>query len=348
MDSRKQIEDIAAGWLARRDGESWSDADAAALEHWLSTSTAHEVAFLRLECAWEEAQRLQALGAGTPAGIVPPPGQWRVSPFFESRPLAGATQAAAVASALRRAWRRKAIAAAAVILLGAGIGTCLQLFWSGDRYSTPVGGVASIPLTDGSNITLNTASSVRVELTKEERHIELEAGEAFFEVAHDPARPFTVVVGEQRVVAVGTKFSIQRNHDDVRITVTEGAVRLQDADAPLRVDGTTLVSAVLPAGTVAQAAHAQVLTRSKSARELDEALSWRTGYLIFDAEPLAGAVAEFNRYTTRKVVIGDPEVGALLISGKVRTSNAQALTRMLHEGFGIRAEERDGSIVLVR
>jgi len=362
MDSRKQIEDTAAGWLVRRESESWSDADAAALQEWLSASTAHEVAFLRLECAWEEAQRLQALGAGTPSGIVPPPGQWRVSPFFEPRRhvidpeeagVSGsgsdANEAPSAAMIVpRRVWHRKALAAAAAVLFAVCVGTCLQVFWSGDRYSTPVGGVASIPLTDGSNITLNTASKVRVDLTTDERRIELEAGEAFFEVAHDPARPFTVVVGEQRVVAVGTKFSIRRNHDDVRITVTEGAVRLQDSDAPLRVNDTTLASALLPAGTVAQAAHTQVLTQSRTSRELDDALSWRTGYLIFDAQPLASAVAEFNRYTTRKVVIGDPEVGALLISGKVRTSNAQALTRMLHDGFGIRAEERDGSIVLMR
>ena len=363
MDSRKQIEDIAAGWLVRRDSETWVAADAAALENWLSASAAHEVAFLRLECAWEEAQRLQALGAGTRSGIVPPPGQWRVSPFFESRPLVieseepgvcgsggDASEAQTPSAALipRRAWHRKALAAAAAVLFALGVGTCVQVFWSGDRYSTPVGGVASIPLADGSNITLNTASEVRVDLTKEERRIELEAGEAFFEVAHDPARPFTVVVGEQRVVAVGTKFSIRRNHDNVRITVTEGAVRLQDSDAVLRVDGTTLASALLPAGTFAQAAHARVLTQSRTSREMDDSLSWRTGYLIFDDEPLASAIAEFNRYTTRKVVIADPDVGALPISGKVRTSNAQALTRMLHDGFGIRAEERDGSIVLMR
>jgi transmembrane sensor len=298
-----------------------------------------------------------------PFGIVPPPGQWRVSPFFESRPpviepedlevpglAANVEEAQTLPAAIapRRMWRRKMLAAAAAVLFAVAAGACLQMLRSGDRYSTPVGGVASIPLTDGSNITLNTSSEVRVDLTKEERHIELEAGEAFFEVAHDPTRPFTVVVGKQRVVAVGTKFSIRRNHDDAQITVTEGAVRLQDADAPLRVDGTILTSAILPAGTVAQTAQTRVLTRKRTTRELDESLSWRTGYLMFDAEPLASAIAEFNRYTTRKVVIGDPDVGALLISGKVRTSNAQALTRMLHDGFGIRAEERDGSIVLLR
>jgi transmembrane sensor len=316
-----------------------------------------------LECAWEEAQRLRALGAGTSPGVVPPPGQWRVSPLFESRqPLiepdgvgacgsgdgADEAQPSSNTSIRWRARRRTALAMAAVLLMAVGAGAYLSIFWSADRYSTPVGGISSISLQDGSNITLDTASKVRVTLTKEARRIELESGEAFFEVAPDPTRPFTVTAGDKRVIAVGTKFSVRRDRDDLAVAVTEGTVRLEDSSAPLRVNGTAEASALLPAGTVAQAANTEVRTEKRTPHELDETLSWRAGYLIFDAEPLSRAIAEFNRYTTRKIVIADPDVGTLPISGKFRATNAQAFTRMLHEGFAISVEERDESIVLGR
>jgi len=75
MDSRT-IERVAAAWLARRERDDWGDADRRALEAWLAGSTAHRVALLRLEAAWAQAGRLQALAAGLPGGEVPVRGQW--------------------------------------------------------------------------------------------------------------------------------------------------------------------------------------------------------------------------------------------------------------------------------
>jgi hypothetical protein len=105
----------------------------------------------------------------------------------------------------------------------------------GERYSTPVGGMASLPLQDGSHVTLNTASRVRVELTAGERRIDLDQGEAFFEVAKDKNRPFVVRAGDKRVIAVGTKFSVLREDSDVRVVVTEGTVRVETIGAPLHL-----------------------------------------------------------------------------------------------------------------
>jgi transmembrane sensor len=68
-----QIEEIAAGWLARRDGDGWSAADQAAMTEWLDASMAHRVAYIRLEAAWQRARRLKAIDAGIRSGEVPPP-----------------------------------------------------------------------------------------------------------------------------------------------------------------------------------------------------------------------------------------------------------------------------------
>src|SRR5262245_6582884 len=71
------IEASAAEWVIRRSGETWSETDEERLASWLSESTLHRVAYLRLEAVWQEMARLKALGAGRPAGVVPPPGTWR-------------------------------------------------------------------------------------------------------------------------------------------------------------------------------------------------------------------------------------------------------------------------------
>src|SRR5688572_33369562 len=87
MASSIEIEEEAAIWLARRDAPGWSRADDAALAEWLDASTAHRVAFVRLEAAWQRANRLQALSAGIATGTVPGRGAWHLSMYF-----AGETQ----------------------------------------------------------------------------------------------------------------------------------------------------------------------------------------------------------------------------------------------------------------
>ena len=367
MESSRQIEDIAAEWLARRDGEDWTQGDEAALEEWLRTSTANEVAFLRLEAAWEQAHRLQALGAGTPVGVVPSPGQWNVSPLFEQRQMtASAGDAEAAGGGMGaypddntaqprtgrggrpRATARKRLTLAVSVLLALGVGMYLALFMHGDGYATAVGGMASIPLRDGSSITLNTQSKIRVALTQQARRIELEEGEAFFDVSRDPGRPFIVDAGDKRIVAVGTKFSVRRDEGDVEVIVTEGKVRLERPAGQLATaaDANTVQETLLAAGAIARISKAAVLVENKTPHDAEEALSWRTGFLTFDTTRLEDAVTEFNRYTPHKIRIESPEVAELHISGKFRSNNAAAFIRMLHEGFGIQARESADTVLL--
>src|SRR5882757_6784525 len=198
----KQIEEYAAEWLARRDSGHWSDADQAELNDWLRASTAHRVAYLRLEAAWGQAGRLKALGAGFPADHIPAPGAWSNHPFFKSD-----TGAAPTLSVPQKTKRRWAYSIAASVLLCA-IGATAWHFYSPPRasYETIVGGLEAIPLSDGSHMTLNSDSEVKVAVTDQERGVELNHGEVFFEVAKDPTRPFIVKAGHARVIAVGTQF----------------------------------------------------------------------------------------------------------------------------------------------
>jgi len=334
MDSHRQIEDVAASLLAKRDSGDWTGEDQSRLNDWMSAATAHRVAVLRLEAVWDEARRLRALGASLQPGSVPPPGEWKHSPFFDREEPPKPSQ---IREAARDSqWRFFAASLAAGILLALVSATAWH-FWphDGDRYSTPVGGVASVPLQDGSNVTLNTASLVRIELSTKERHINLDRGEAFFDVAHDPNRPFIVQVGNTRVIAVGTQFSVRRDADHIRVAVTEGKVRIQNGDGVF----------VTPGG-VASLDGSRVVVQEKSVAEVEDELSWRQGYLTFHYRSLAEVVSEFNRYNTHKVMIEDPKIAAIRISGMFRATNYKAFVRVL-DAFSIHARDTEETTVLI-
>jgi transmembrane sensor len=355
-----QIERAAAAWLARRDRESWSSADEARLEAWLSVSTAHRIAFIRLEEIWRQTGRLKALAAGLTDSAPPASGQWSRSPFFRhtmriAEPAGAAPRRAAegatpgsrsdlvadippgiIRRAMAPAHRMVLRVVVTGVFLAAAVGIGLMQLRHGSSYQTAIGGIEAVPMHDGSRVTLNTDSGIRVEVNKTERRIELEKGEAFFEVAKDPSRPFVVHAGRERIVAVGTKFSVRRDGDNarVRVIVTEGRVRVEHADSHQRYP-TALVSA----GEVALVGEAGVLIEDRSLRNAEDHLSWRWGFLTFHERPLADAVAEFNRYNTRKIVIADPTLAAIRIGGSFRSTNAEAFVRLLADAFPIRVDE---------
>lgn len=369
MASSTQIEQTAATWLARRDGGDWRERDRDRLDAWLAESVAHRVAFLRLEAAWAHSGRLKALGAGVQAGTIPARGQWSRAPFdrqVESRGPAAATAghnnsdppASANADPLglrhlvfapratprvSRLPRRVGVMASLILAAALGWGWGQYTKVEQTAYSTAMGSVRTVLLADGSRATLSSDSRIRVALSHGERHIDLEQGEAYFEVSKDPRRPFVVIAGERQVVAVGTRFAVRRDRADLRVVVTEGVVRLQPGStgnaAPPR-------PTLLPAGSRALASASGVLVRSGSIEDAEREVDWRGGYLTFRDSTLADAAIEFNRYNGRKLVMGDPEVAALRVGGNFRWSNTETFVRLLEQGFPVRAEQQPDRIVL--
>lgn len=332
MANSRQIEDMAAAWLARRDGGRWTAQDESELAAWLAESALNRVAFLRLEAGWERSVRLKALAAGAGNAKVAGVDEWRSSPFFDRPP---------VPKARRHVWRRLPvrIAMAATLLLALTTAIYLALPLARDDYSTPIGGLALVPLQDGSKLTLSTASRVHVTLSDSERRVDLKAGEAFFEVAHDALRPFVVRAGDQRITAVGTQFSVRREGLDVRVVVTEGKVRIER-------EAVENSASLLAAGAIARTEGGVVRVQKGTAAEAQELLSWRGGYLSFDETTLADAVAEFNRFSNRKIVIDDESIAAVRISGKFRSTNAGEFALLLNSGFGIQVRESGDTLRL--
>src|SRR5882762_3576489 len=363
----ERVEELASRWFARRQSAAWTDADQATFAAWLEEHPAHRIAYIRLDAAWSHAARLKALGASVPPGVIPPRGSWGDTRFSsgasaetsETHPAPAITDGDLSPSPRerRRRVRFLAMAASAALALFGGLYVYSTGLFSGTRYSTRIGAMDTVPLADGSHVTLNTDSRIRVALEAKERRVDLDRGEAFFDVAKDPARPFVVQVGDKRVVAVGTKFSVRRDHDDIRVAVTEGKVRVETASSRLRVkkgegseapQGAGTAEVVLTAGSVAQTAKTDVLVRDAVGTEVEELLSWRTGYVVFRETALADAVAEFNRYNTRKIIIEDPSIAAIRIGGNFRSNNTDAFLWLLQSGFPITVEQSDDRVILKR
>lgn len=361
-----QIEQEAADWLARRDSDSWSEADAVAFEEWQTRSTAHRVAVIRLQAVWQRADRLQALGAGVPSGQIPAPGSWVLSPE-SCRSLPGATQAhrlfkrkrdrrlgsssLAGRSISRRpsrsagtASRTRRLRTWAAVMVLAMSGAIAGYFFVHGRstFHSAIGEIRVVSLSDGSTVTLNTNSVIRVRYSSKERLVDLEQGEAYFEDVDEPGRPFVVSASGQRIVAVGTKFDVLRRPVDTRVVVTNGLVDVEDFKYGAPAGPATELSA----GSVAQVSVGTVLVRHLSLGQAQDYIAWRSGYLRFRDTELATAVTEVNRYNTTQLVIADPAIATLKIGGNVRATNVEAFVRALEEGFPIQASSDGNQIVL--
>ena len=364
------IERKAADWLARREGGgAWAEADAQALEAWLAEDVVHRVAFLRLDAAWRESGRLQALGASW-RRPGPPPRGYASSPAPHAAPVDIPPPRARNASP-RRPRLRRWLAAAAL----AGAAVAGWSWWNlhvidAATYDSAPGLVRRLPLSDGSRATLASDSRIEVRLSRRERRIALQAGEAIFDVAKDAARPFVVDAGAGRVVAVGTRFSVRRDPDGLQVVVTEGRVRLEPArgrggvrrrapragrappppgrGGPPPAPGPAGARPVtlLPAGSIALVGEDGVLVRTVPIAEAEEMLGWHSGQLVFRDATLDEAAARFADCSARRLVIGDDTVAALRIGGSFRCDNVEGFARLLEQAFAVRAEHRADGIVL--
>lgn len=334
------IEQAAAEWLARRNSGHWQDADEAALQLWLRAATQHRIAFLRLQAAWQESGRLQALAAGQ-RGSGPPPRK-QAAPSLRRDQMLHATFRPRARTPVKRTHHYAIAAALACCAFGA------TAMWERHppatvyAFNTALGEIQTQPLADGSHITLASNSRVDVQLSHQARSISLHQGEAIFDVAKDPQRPFSVEAEGYHAIAVGTRFSVRRAPDELRVVVTEGTVRLE---SPASTASST-PSALLPAGSVALIHGRDVLVRSLPLAEAQHLLDWKNGLLVFRDATLTEVVAEFNRFNARKLVVADAEAANLQIGGSFRWDNEEGFARLLEVGFPIRADYSSAQIVL--
>jgi transmembrane sensor len=329
----------AGVWIARLHGDDRNSAVEAGFRQWLEAHPLNARAFELSTEVWEDSQNLR-----------------RVVPFAHDVPKARPRRfrfpfpvVAAIAT----------LAVVAMVVLIAEV-----LHFRHEGVATGVGEQRLLTLEDGSRVFLNTATRIVVHFDKAARRVELEAGEALFDVAKHPGRPFIVEAGDRQVTALGTSFAIRRDRDRTAVTLVEGRI----AVTPVRQDLSAGSSEMSEPARTAARQESQV--RASGARDaftltpgqrltiagnqpaevdtpsLDKTLAWRRGQVVLDDTPLTAAVSEMNRYNAVKLTIEGPEAAALVVSGLFQAGDSMSFANVIARAYGLRVLERGDEIVL--
>jgi transmembrane sensor len=224
-------------------------------------------------------------------------------------------------------------------------------------------------LSDGSIVELKPGARISVAFTEARRRVVLEEGEAHFQVAKNPQRPFVVVAGAVQFRAVGTAFSVQRGQREVELFVTEGRVAVdQPAASPGAAtpsihdpaSALATVSATEATVSVVEAGHRVVVTADPDgnstralhvvpvpAAQASQRLAWRVPTLEFSGTPLSEALPLFERHGKIRLVLADPELAQVRLSGLIRADNIETLLAVLADTHGIQAEKRGDSEIIL-
>lgn len=225
--------------------------------------------------------------------------------------------------------------------------------------------VVSLPekrtLSDGSIVELKPGAELRVSFDEQYRRVVLIGGEAHFQVAKDPAKPFVVQVSGVDVRAVGTAFAVQFGHEQVEVVVTEGTVAVhRAADQSSSSAGDRAVTnesrvALVDAGnrvTVGVGTSAPPSNSTNvvalSATEIDQRLAWRAPRIELTRTPLMDVLPVVNLHSRVQLRLGDASLGQVRLSGILRADNTETLLRLLEEEHGLKAVRSGEEIVLVR
>jgi transmembrane sensor len=315
LDARRRE---AASWFARLNQKRVAAADITAFSQW-RRAPENAAAYARIETMWDAAETL----AGDPD-------------------IAALTLGARDrADASRRAQMRLskvlipigAIAGVAVTAVGVAL-------WSGQSqsYQTGFGERRIVLLADGSKITLDADSRVRVRLSSHKRAVELTSGQAFFEVHGDKTRPFVVAAGNTAVTAVGTRFDVRRSGDGAQVTLVEGKVQVgQQAGSAPRWS-------LVPGQQVLTTVERPVVRRVNAEAET----SWTSGRLIFEGDTVESAAAEVSRYSHEKIVIAAPAIGRTPVSGAFNTGDVESFLSALTDLYPVIVDRGQAGKIVIR
>ncbi len=296
MDQTDNVIDRAAADWAAAAARGLSPEEESTLSAWLASDIRCQGAYVRSQALWS-AMGQNDLDAHT-QDVDRVRVLRRVPDHSRRRWLAGGAALAAAA-------------AGAAMLQGGGR----------QRFDTARGEVRQSPLADGSSIALNTETRLVTRFSDARRYVRLEAGEAWFDVAADRTRPFTVEAGDALVTAVGTAFTLRRHPDHLELVVTEGVVEARNRDDRQRVGQG--YSAIIPrAGAI--------LLKALDAGAVQRKLAWRAGQVILDGERMQDAVATFNRYSERPIRLADTLADRRIV-GVFRTQDADGFARAAGE-----------------
>ncbi|MGH7958992.1 MAG: FecR family protein [Opitutaceae bacterium] len=341
------IEKSAADWIARLD-RGLSPEEAAQFAQWEAVDPRHATEVGRLTATWRSLDTADEV-----------PEIMHLARELEDKQ-----------TRLRGGRSRRSVA---IALLGAAAAVAIAwtAFWwprmsdpeaertaAGRSYQVLASAAQRLTLADGTMVELNGDSAVEPAFTPSERRVRLVRGEVHFTVATNLARPFLVQAGDVSVRAVGTAFNVRFAATAIEVLVTEGKVRVDDstkgetllASADRAADTAGAEAPVLVAGqriVISVTAPEPQAPLTAAPAEVERALAWRGTQLAFDRTTLENAVAAFNSFNRRQLVLADPALRTRRIGGTFRADNLDAFVRLLETGFDLSAERRgENEIVL--
>jgi transmembrane sensor len=325
------LEAQAADWVARLDRDDATDLDRAAFDAWKARSPLHQRAAERLQTLWSGLDDLAALADPVAS--------------LEARPP--------VPIRRRRVWP---IAAGIAVTIGAGLILLSTTSPQVQTYETAVGAQRTVNLPDGSSVQLNTGTRVEVRYSSQARDLRLLQGEAFFEVAPNKARPFSVYARDGVVRAIGTAFAVRLEGRKLDVTVTKGVVEVSSVsgragasrlEAVATLPRRPLATLYANSGTAeAIVVDAQLVRRADVApQEATRRLAWRQGMLVFTGDDLSEVIADVSRYTDVEIEIADPRLNDLKVGGYFKVGEVEPMLEALETGFGVRVERLDAKHV---
>jgi transmembrane sensor len=345
---RAAIAEQAGEWFAVNDEGPLDARDSAALAAWLKTSPLHIEEFLGVsaiardlrEARTDPQYSLEAILARARAEEEP------------TVQALGSRDSFAVRARPSRPWFAGAVAMAASVVLSLGLFSWWNSRDAGRppatesitelRFETGHGEQLSRRLADNSVLHLNTDSAVTIRYGKTVRLVTLTSGQAGFEVAHEPNRPFRVLAGSAEVVDIGTKFDVRLAQNSTVVTVVEG--RVEVGPSPTRETLGTDAGQPETARFVELAAGQQVRVVEGEwpavpiTVDVQSTTAWLRQEIVFDHEPLERVAAEYNRYTTKPIEIATPALRSLPISGEFATNDPDTFIAFLRSLKGVRVE----------
>jgi len=323
-DALVDLHALAADWFTRRQEPDWTPADEQALQHWLMADPFHREVFDGM------GQTRQLLGQLRTAHPPVPP------------QAAASRERAPSPTARPGRWLSlmglPAFAPALVLLCALLLAPGWYLWDHTPRHTLDVATARHetrrVDLPDGTHIDVNIASRLQVRYYPRRREVVLEDGEAFFQVAPDTARPFTVDSGRSRITVVGTAFNVHAGPPRLRVQVQEGRVSvLPDRDDP------AAVALVLGADT--GVAIDPLTARHQALRvEADGVGDWRRGQVRFRRAPLGEVVQELSRYLGRPVTLASPALAHLPVSAFFATATPEAFVELLPDLVPVRVKRQ--------
>lgn len=349
--ARQDIIATAIKWRTLFAADQVTDADRASFALWLAADPRHQAAYTQADQFWTNLGDLKTDDLD-PEFFLP---SWREQ----------------TASAVRRitrnatAWISSPLARPAFLagMLCLGLALTLAVI-SGQRahnaaqthvYSAPIGQIRTVEMDDASHITLGADTTVTVIFTPEERHVRMDAGEAFFQVSPDRNRPFVVRSQDVRITVHGTAFDLRATAQGASVTVSEGVVSvtriLEQTETPTA--GTPLPPSTHPQSTILGAGD-RIAINTKSDVDMitkvrpENIASWRNNFLVYVDAPLAELVSDINRYRTQKVRIADTDIATMTVTATFDSRDTTTMLHSLEEALPLRLENTPHEIVLRR